>query len=658
MRTSSIRVLTAIWLSAFGIRLIYVWQIAAAPVADLRLGDAEAYHLWAQQIAQGDWLGAGVFYQSPLYPYVLAVIYNTLGDSTLVVRLVQAAVGATSCALLGAAGISLFGRPGMIAGLGLAIYPAGIFLDGLPEKSAFVTLFTTALLAALAAHSARPVRWLGAGVLLGLLVLTRENALLLAAPILWWIWRGPVPGPGRTTAAWLFAAGCIAVLAPVALRNLAVGGELHLTTSQFGPNFYIGNHAGASGTYDALVVGHGSAQDERMDATQLAEQARGRRLSPAEVSSYWTGEALAYIRSHPRAWLQLLGRKLALTVNSAEVADTESLEVYAEWSSVLRLLGPFDFGVLLTLAAFGTIVTWRSWQRLWFVHALAGTYALTVVLFYVFARYRFPIVPMLMLAAAGGLVEARRRSAGRLAIAGAAAALAFACANLALEDASASRAAHYAGIAGALAKDPARYGEAERFYARALAEAPGHPAAQFGLATLLARDGRHDDAIPRYREALRSWPSHVEARYNLGLSLARTGQLAAAADQYREALALRPDDLEARLALARTLVSLGRPALAVAEYERILASQPRLVTALVGLGVALAQSDRADEALVAFHRALALDPMNASAHNSLGFLLATRGRLADAIPHFERAVALNPHDENARQNLERARAFK
>jgi hypothetical protein len=51
----------------------------------------------------------------------------------------------------------------------------------------------------------------------------------------------------------IFAAGCSLVLLPVGLRNLAVGREFHLTTSQFGPNFYIGNHAGARGTYESLV---------------------------------------------------------------------------------------------------------------------------------------------------------------------------------------------------------------------------------------------------------------------------------------------------------------------------------------------------------------------------------------------------------------------
>jgi hypothetical protein len=68
-----------------------------------------------------------------------------------------------------------------------------------------------------------------------------------------------------------------------------------------GPNFYIGNHAGATGGYEALVLGHGNAADEREDATRLAQQASGRRLSPKEVSAFWTTQALNYIRSQPRA---------------------------------------------------------------------------------------------------------------------------------------------------------------------------------------------------------------------------------------------------------------------------------------------------------------------------------------------------------------------
>ena len=98
-------VFLAVWVAAAALRCLYLWQIHAAPFYDLRLGDAEAYHIWAQRIANGDWLGPGVFYQAPLYPYFLAIVYRIFNDSVTTVRVIQALVGAGSCALLAAAAL-------------------------------------------------------------------------------------------------------------------------------------------------------------------------------------------------------------------------------------------------------------------------------------------------------------------------------------------------------------------------------------------------------------------------------------------------------------------------------------------------------------------------------------------------------------------------
>jgi len=87
-------VLLGVWAAAFCVRLLYLWQIHQAPFFDLRIGDGEAYHLWARRIAQGDWLGTGVFYQAPLYPYFLALVYRVLDDSATTVRFIQALIGA------------------------------------------------------------------------------------------------------------------------------------------------------------------------------------------------------------------------------------------------------------------------------------------------------------------------------------------------------------------------------------------------------------------------------------------------------------------------------------------------------------------------------------------------------------------------------------
>lgn len=627
---------------ALALRCLYLWQLHDAPFFDLRLGDAESYDAWARSIAGGDWLGKGVFYQAPLYPYFLAVIYTVLGDSVLTVRAVQAVLGAFSCVLLARAGMSLFGRWGAVAGVLLAVYPPAIFLDGSLEKSALATLLIAALLAAAVER-----RWLATGIVLGLLSLTRENALILALPILGWI----AIEVRQRRAALVFAAGCAAVLLPVVVRNLAVGGEFHLTTAQFGPNLYIGNHAGAKGTYEALVPGHGSVSDERDDATRLAQQAAGRRLSPGEVSSYWTGRALEYIRAQPLAWLGLMGRKLALALNVSELTDTESPSVYADYAWLLKL--PLDFALLLGLAACAAVLAWDERRRIWLLYAMAGAYVATVALFYVFGRYRFPVAPILMLIVAAG--AGRVRPGRRLAIGATAAVAAIAFAWLPLDDPRTARAITYQSMAAGMAKDPDRAYEALGFYQTAIAIDPRYPAAQAGLGTLLSQMDRQEEAIPHFRSAIEVWPDYAEARYNLGVTLAALDRPEEAARELGYALRLRPDDPDAQLAYAKVLLALNQPEQAADLYQRSAAARPKDVAALVGWGVALAQSGRAGEAIRKYQMALLLDPRNASAHNNYGSTLAALGRTEDATKQFERALAIDPGYESARRNLEQIR---
>jgi tetratricopeptide (TPR) repeat protein len=590
------RAIAAVWTGAFLLRCLYIWQIGDAPFFELRIGDGEAYHLWAQRIAAGDWLGQDVFYQAPLYPYFLAIVYRIFGDGALQLRLIQAIIGATSCALLAVAGARLWGKRGILAGVILATYPTAIFLDGLLEKSVLVTMFTALLLALLATSpgNTRPHRWLATGIVLGLLVLTRENAILLIVPVLLWITlstgRESLWNPSGVVP--MFLAGSALVLLPVAVRNYAVGGEFHLTTSQFGPNLYIGNHLGASGTYEALVTGHGSAADEREDATRLAQDAVGRELTSREVSSFWTSRSIEYIRSQPADWLTLLARKAALTFNAATVADTESQDVYAEWSPLLRLLGVFGFGTVLAVAAYGAAASATEWRRLWWLYAVGATYAASVIAFYVFERYRFPLVLVLMLFAAAAFRETKSRT--RRWVPFLAASVALALAHLPVGDARGSQATHYFAIATAIAKNPARVEQAKEFYGRALNAAPEFPAAQVGLATLLTRTGHAEDAIPYYEAALTSWPDYAEAHNNLGIALQAVGRPKDAAEAFEQALRLRPDDADARRGLAETL-------------------------------------------------------------NNLGATLAGEDRMAEAIMHFERALRLNPTDENVKRNLDLAR---
>src|SRR5829696_7261891 len=135
-RESFVRAQITVFAIAFVVRLVHIWQIRAAPFSAVLIGDAQGYDTWAQEIARGDWMGHQVFYQAPLYPYGLGLIYSLIGRNLLVVRICQAMLGSVSCVLLASAGRRLFSRQaGLVAGIMLALYAPAIFFDALLQKS-------------------------------------------------------------------------------------------------------------------------------------------------------------------------------------------------------------------------------------------------------------------------------------------------------------------------------------------------------------------------------------------------------------------------------------------------------------------------------------------------------------------------------------------
>lgn len=521
---------------AWLVRLIHIFSLKASPIFDYKIGDAARYDAWARTLAEGNWIGEGVFYQAPLYPYFLGLIYSTLGDSLMTVRLVQSLLGAGSCVLLMLAATRFFGkRSGWISGLFLAFYAPSIFLEGLIQKSTLDLFFLTLLLWLISkiAFRPRPRQWIWMGVATGALCLTRENALVLIPVFLFWIALGwfkpqakslgiqPSISGIKNRLQWsaAFALGLVLTLGPVALRNYYVGGQLHLTTSQLGPNFYIGNNPAANGTYRPLLPGRGDAQYEQKDAVALAEKEMGKKLSPKEVSNFYLAKSFDFIQQQPGKWLGLMTFKFGLTFNRQELIDTEDQYTVAQVSPILLCADTvFNFGLLVPLAIIGMIVTRSRWQRLWVLYLIMLSFAVTVIAFFVFGRYRFPLAPVMMLFVGPALLffgdQFRKPESRKLVAAAAAFALLFLGCNLDLVSNKTGPGVTLSNY-GVQAMIRSDYTNAERFLLASESMMPENPLVHNNMGVLYRETNRLQLAKSHFEKALALEPTDQKIQSNL-----------------------------------------------------------------------------------------------------------------------------------------------
>lgn len=557
--------LVGVFVLALAVRLLVIVETADVPTVRHLIGDAVGYMTWAQRLSAGAWIGETSFYQAPLYPYVLAVLFKVLGSSVLAVRLTQCVWGACGCVLVGVAANRLFcRRAGWVSGVMMALYGPAIYYDGIIQKASLSLLLCCGVIAGVVLCQFRRGRGVlfALGVTVGLLCLTRENALLWLVVLgIWIVGRRQASGVvDRVLDGAIYGIGALVILAPALVHNVHVSGSWSLTTSQSGPNFFIGNSIEADGRYRPLVRGHETPAFEREDATRLASQDVGRALSPSEVSAYWMRRAWADIVRDPVRWLGLCGRKLMMTVNAYEVGDADSLYVHSRSSVFLRWWGSvWHFGLLFPLGMYGLLAAKRRGYPVGIFAALLATMMVSVSAFFILGRYRLPLVPVLIPFAGYGLVALVEQLRSRRSAVGVVGALWFAAAlvvsNWAIHDEGRldGLAAMNAGVALA---QMGEVGAAQGLFADAVAVHPESAEANLNLALALAVQERFDEAIPFYRQALRAAPTLPGVCYNLGVALEHTGDVAGALAQYERALVQDPADADARRSIARLRGSL------------------------------------------------------------------------------------------------------
>jgi hypothetical protein len=422
-------VLPAVLVLAAAFRLAHVMALSQTPFFENLGLDPLVYDEWGQRIAAGDWIGSRIFYQDPLYPYFLGVLYAIFGRHLMLVYLLQVGFGVATCWLTGLLGRRMFGvATGNLAALMSALFLPSIFYEAQIEKT-FLSVFLVAAFLVLVLDPRMGAR-MGAGAVLALASLTRANLILFIpagvgmllferlgrrsrhrsaadqdtppSPVSYDFLRMPEERGMRQAAA--FFAGAALVLLPIVLRNYYVEGQWVLTTSQAGQNFYIGNNP--MNTTGSYIVPPSIRPDPRYEETDFraaAEKATGRKLTPQEVSQYWWDLSFEHMRKDPVFAQMMMLRKFMVFWNDYEIPDNLNMYLLERWSWVLRLplLG---IGALTALAVLGGAVWFREKVEVRILVGFTAIYCVTVVAFFVFSRYRIQIVPVLVVLAAAAVL--------------------------------------------------------------------------------------------------------------------------------------------------------------------------------------------------------------------------------------------------------------
>lgn len=388
-----------IFLVAFAVRCVFVVQWNHTPYATQPLLDAKVYHEWAQAIASGEFLRGKAFYQSPLYPYFLGLVYALFGPHFWLVGLINALFEAGTATLLSLIALRAFGSLSAAVGTGViaAFYRPTIFYTA-PVMKEPLGLFLLALFFCLFQRGLslpRTRTFFFSGLVLGLAVLVRGNLLCLAPVALavgFYVMR-------RTFAksAGLFLLGLILAIMPATVHNYLASGDFVLTNYTDGFNLYIGNSPYANGTNSYPPEVSTDPVQEEMNTIWVATQAAGRSLSPSEISDYWRQEALSFMAAHPWRTIELVFNKAIAFWNGHEQFDNYDIAFIEKNFGTILGWPLLTFWMLTPLAGAGAVLLAQRHPRqvaLLLLFALA--YMGTLLLFYVTDRYRLPVIVFLM----------------------------------------------------------------------------------------------------------------------------------------------------------------------------------------------------------------------------------------------------------------------
>ena len=408
--------------AAFAIRLAYV---DATPGMKL-VADGRDYDGHAVSIAQGNGYSASyalrpTAFRPPGFTYLLGGVYWAAGveraaapERIIVARRAQVVIGTVLVATIGLVAALLWGPVVALVAMALAaVYVPLVTMSGTVMSEPLFAVFMLGCLAAAIMHRRSAHRWrwaLLAGVLAGLSILTRANALILLLPLALVAWVGrprwSLRALGPPVA---LVAVAVLVVSPWTIRNARVMHHFVPVSTQLG--------SALAGTYNV---------DARTDKNHPASWRSLRHVASyhdlvgdiahtdeAVLDKQLRRRAERYALDHPGyvATVPFWTTVRALDLDGFDWArhTARTVSIDGRWAD----RGIYCFWLFALLAVAGAF-TPAARRAPWYVWAFPALMYLSVVFLVIETpRYRTPLDPFIVMLAALAVVAAGRRVAAR-----------------------------------------------------------------------------------------------------------------------------------------------------------------------------------------------------------------------------------------------------
>jgi len=389
MDRSGTRIAAAILFAALAIRIVFV---LATPHYTL-VHDALDYQNHAVSIAGGHGFalsyGRPTAFRPPAYPIFLAAVYAVTGPDVEWGRIANAFVGTGIVALIGLIAFQLWGLRVALIALALGAVYIPLILVGQSIMSE--PLFVLCLLGAIAAvlHSKRWPWVIAAGVLMGLAILGRANAIILLVPLAAAVWRG-------WRAPLVLCVAAALTVAPWTIRNYDTFHAFVPVSTQFG--------SALAGTYNS------EAKADKQNPASWRTLKRVDDYRPIYDKIRSTPEpvlekqlrkaSIEFIKAHP-AYVGTVAywttrRMLDLAGMEWSIHTAATISATRGWA----IAGVICFWIFALLALFGATTRQARAAPLWLWAVPVLMYLSVVFLVVETPRYRTAIDPFIVLLAA------------------------------------------------------------------------------------------------------------------------------------------------------------------------------------------------------------------------------------------------------------------